>query len=167
MPDRIVIFPGRRPVFVELKTDRGRLTSLQRIQCKRLKELGQDVRVVYGIDGLSQFFQDMGYEMLEKEIEKILVSEVKKLGGWAYKWTSPGNDGVPDRIVIFPGRRPVFVELKTDRGRLTSLQHVQCKRLKELGQDVRVVYGIDGLSQFFQDMGYEETSKALDCRYEL
>ena len=105
--------------------------------------------------------------MLEKEIEKILISEVKKLGGRAYKWVSPGNDGVPDRIVIFPRRRPVFVELKTDRGRLTSPQRVQCKRLQELGQNVRVVYGIDGLSQFFQDMGYEETSKALDCRYEL
>lgn len=105
--------------------------------------------------------------MQEKEIEKILVSEVKKLGGRAYKWISPGNDGVPDRIVIFPNRAPVFVELKAERGRLSSLQRVQCKRLKELGQDVRVVYGIDGLSQFFQDMGYEETSKALDCRYEL
>lgn len=105
--------------------------------------------------------------MLEKEIEKILISEVKKLGGRAYKWVSPGNAGVPDRIVIFPRRRPVFVELKTDRGRLTSLQRVQCKRLQKLGQNVRVVYGIDGLSQFFQDMGYEETSKALDCRYEL
>lgn len=105
--------------------------------------------------------------MQEKEIEKILVSEVKKLGGRAYKWISPGNDGVPDRIVIFPNRAPVFVELKAERGRLSSLQRVQCKRLKELGQDVRVVYGIDGLSQFFQDIGYEETSKALDCRYEL
>ena len=78
--------------------------------------------------------------MLEKEVEKILVSEVKKLGGRAYKWASPGNDGVPDRIVIFPNRAPVFVELKTERGRLSSLQRVQCKRLKELGQDVRVVY---------------------------
>ena len=105
--------------------------------------------------------------MLEKEIERILVTEVKKLGGRAYKWVSPGNDGVPDRIVIFPNRASVFVELKTERGRLSSLQRVQCKRLKELGQDVRIIYGIDGLSQFFQDMGYEETSKALDCRYEL
>lgn len=105
--------------------------------------------------------------MLEKEIEKILVTEVKRLGGRAYKWVSPGNDGVPDRIVIFPNRASVFVELKTERGRLSSLQRVQCKRLKELGQDVRIIYGIDGLSQFFQDMGYEETSKALDCRYEL
>ena len=105
--------------------------------------------------------------MLEREIEKILVAEMKKLGGRAYKWVSPGNDGVPDRILFFPGRPPVFIELKTARGRLTSLQRVQCKRLKELGQDVRVIYGIEGLSQFFRDMGCEETSSALDCRYEL
>ena len=50
--------------------------------------------------------------MQEKEIEKILVAEVKKLGGRAYKWVSPGNDGVPDRIVVFPNRKPIFVELK-------------------------------------------------------
>ena len=31
--------------------------------------------------------------MLEKDIEKILVNEVKKLGGRAYKRVSPGNDG--------------------------------------------------------------------------
>lgn len=105
--------------------------------------------------------------MREKEIEKILRDEVRKLGGRAYKWVRPGNDGVPDRIVIFPGRPPVFVELKTDRGRMTALQRLQGHRLQELGQDVRTVYGIDGLSQFFQDMGYEETSKALDCRYDL
>ena len=47
--------------------------------------------------------------MRESEIEKILVYEVKKLGGIAYKWVSPGNDGVPDRIVVFPDRKPVFV----------------------------------------------------------
>ena len=105
--------------------------------------------------------------MKESEIEKILVREVKRLGGIAYKWVSPGNDGVPDRIVIFPDQNPIFVELKTDRGRLTALQAVQIGRLKKLGQNVTVVYGMDGLSQFFQDQGYEETSKALDCRYEL
>lgn len=105
--------------------------------------------------------------MSEKEIEKILRDEVRKLGGRSYKWVSPGNDGVPDRIVIFPGRPPVFVELKTERGHMSALQRLQGRRLQELGQDVRTVYGIDGLSQFFQDMGYEETSKALDCKYDL
>lgn len=105
--------------------------------------------------------------MRESEIEKILVREVKKLGGKAYKWVSPGNDGVPDRIVVLPNRAPVFVELKTDTGKLSALQKVQCKKLLDLGQRVEIVYGIDGLSQFFQDMGFEEVSKALDCKYEL
>lgn len=105
--------------------------------------------------------------MRESEIEKILVREVKRLGGRAYKWTSPGNDGVPDRIVIFPDKRPIFVELKTKTGKLTALQRVQINNLTALGQAVEVVRGIDGLSQFFQDHGYEETSKAIDCRYDL
>lgn len=105
--------------------------------------------------------------MKESEIEKILVCEVKKLGGIAYKWVSPGNDGIPDRIVVFPDQRPVFVELKTDKGRLTALQKVQIRRLEKLGQEVKIIYGLDGLSQFFQDQGYGETSKALDCKYGL
>ncbi len=105
--------------------------------------------------------------MREKDIEKVLVDEVKKLGGRAYKWVSPGNAGVPDRIVIFPDREPVFVELKTDTGTLTAIQKVQIDRLQALGQGVWVVRGMDGLSQFFQDMGYESVSKALDCRYDL
>lgn len=105
--------------------------------------------------------------MREKKIEGILAQEVKKLGGRAYKWVSPGNDGVPDRIVVFPGKAPVFVELKSETGRLSALQEVQVQRLRDLGQEVAVIYGIDGLSQFFQDRGYEETSKALDCRFEL
>lgn len=105
--------------------------------------------------------------MREKDIEQVLVCEVKKLGGRAYKWTSPGNDGVPDRIVIFPNQRPIFVELKTDVGKLSALQEIQCKRLRELGQPVAIVRGIDGLSQFFQDYGFEAVSKAIDCKYDL
>lgn len=105
--------------------------------------------------------------MQEKEIERVLVDEVKRLGGRAYKWVSPGNDGVPDRIVILPDTRLIFVELKTETGRLSALQKVQIDRLRKLGQWVEIVKGIDGLSQFFQDLGYEETSKAIDCKYGL
>lgn len=105
--------------------------------------------------------------MREKEIEKILCDEVKKLGGRAYKWTSPGNDGVPDRIVIFPGRPPVFAELKTDTGRLSALQRVQCDRLTGLGQDVRIVYGIQGIRDFFESEGYPGAAARIAERYGL
>ena len=89
--------------------------------------------------------------MREKDIEKILVNEVRKLGGWAYKWVSPGNDGVPDRIVFLPGRLPVFVELKTETGKLSALQEVQIDRLKRLGQDVRVLWGLQEVKEFMKE----------------
>lgn len=44
--------------------------------------------------------------MREKDIEKILVAEVRKLGGRAYKWVSPGNDGVPDPHRDLSGKGP-------------------------------------------------------------
>lgn len=90
--------------------------------------------------------------MLEREIEKKLVDGVRKLGGRAYKFVSPGNDGVPDRIVVLPGISPVFVELKTETGRLSSLQNVQIKKLKNLGQDVRVLYGLEDVKRFLEEM---------------
>lgn len=86
--------------------------------------------------------------MREKDIETVLVREVKRMGGRAYKWTSPGNDGVPDRIVILPNRNPIFVELKTEKGKLSELQRVQIRRLRELGQDVRVLYGLEAVERF-------------------
>lgn len=99
----------------------------------------------------------------ESEIEKILTDTVKKLGGRAYKWVSPGNAGVPDRIVILPGLpAPAFVELKTDTGTLTALQTAQINRMRGLGQKVWVVKGITGLVRFFGDIGY--TAAALDIR---
>ena len=90
--------------------------------------------------------------MLEREIEKKLVDGVRKLGGRAYKFVSPGNDGVPDRIVVLPGISPVFVELKTETGRLSSLQNVQIKKLKDLGQDVRVLYGLEDVKRFLEEI---------------
>lgn len=105
--------------------------------------------------------------MKEKEIEKILVDEVKRLGGRAYKWTSPGNDGVPDRIVFLPDTRVIFVELKTDTGVLSPLQKIQIDRLKKLGQWVEVVKGIRGVKMFFQDLGYMDTASRIVTRYNL
>lgn len=105
--------------------------------------------------------------MREIDIERELREGVEKTGGRAYKFVSPGNNGVPDRIVIFPGRQPVFVELKTQKGNLSAMQKVQLSRLKRLGQRVEVLKGIDDVSGFFQKEGFEEISKAIGRKYEL
>ena len=72
------------------------------------------------------------------------------MGGEAFKWVSPGNDGVPDRIVMLPGGAAIFVELKADRGRLSAIQKVQIRRIQKLGQEVVVVQGMDGLDRFLE-----------------
>lgn len=103
--------------------------------------------------------------MKEKEIEKILVDEVRGLGGRVYKWISPGNDGVPDRIVILPGRVPIFAELKTETGKLSPLQKIQLERLDKLGQPVAVIYGKKGLISFFEVYGFDDTASKLSKRF--
>ena len=95
--------------------------------------------------------------MLEKEIEKRLVKGIKKLGGKAYKFVSPGNAGVPDRIVILPDKQPIFIELKAEKGKLTELQKNQLKKIVDLGQRVEVLYGVDDVN-WFLDL-CEEMSK--------
>lgn len=90
--------------------------------------------------------------MKESEIENKLRDGIRALGGRAYKFVSPGNDGVPDRIVVIPDLSPIFVELKTEKGRLTALQKRQIDRLRALGQDVRVLYGMAEVKNFLQEM---------------
>lgn len=94
---------------------------------------------------------DRKWPTREKDIEQYLVREIKRLGGRAYKFTSPGNSGVPDRLVILPKVSPIFVELKADYGKLTRIQMVQIDRLRGLGQDVRVLYGIDQARKFLEE----------------
>lgn len=93
--------------------------------------------------------------MREATIELIFRRQLRKLGCIVYKFVSPGNDGVPDRIVITPAGRVVWVELKTDTGRLAPIQIMQIKRLREHGQDVRVVHGLDAVKQFIEEIRKE------------
>lgn len=102
--------------------------------------------------------------MLEKDIEKLFTAEIKRAGGKAYKFTSPGNDGVPDRIAMLPGGQIVFVELKTDTGRLTKLQELQCRQIAELGQTVRVLHGLAEVRDFFLEFGLETAAYRLERR---
>lgn len=86
--------------------------------------------------------------MTEKQIENKLKKIIKQAGGISYKFNSPGNSGVPDRIVILPDRSPIFVELKTKSGRLSAVQRYQHKILNLLGQEVIVVQGEKDLEEF-------------------
>ena len=71
--------------------------------------------------------------MREREVERRLVTAVKKLGGLAPKFTSPGLDGVPDRLVLLPDGRLAFVEVKAPGQKMRPLQLLRKRQLESLG----------------------------------
>jgi hypothetical protein len=88
--------------------------------------------------------------MTEKQLERRLVQGVKALGGKAYKFVSPGNVGVPDRIVILPGGAVLFAEIKAQFGRLSEIQLYQIEQLRKLGTEVYTVWGENGVNSFLE-----------------
>ena len=79
----------------------------------------------------------------ESRIERHLRVSVKKMGGMAVKFISPGLDGVPDRIVLLPGRKIAFVELKAPGKKPRPLQIKRKRQLECLGFPVFVIDGVE------------------------
>lgn len=90
--------------------------------------------------------------MDERFIEKKLREGIKKSKGIAYKFVSPGNSGVPDRIVLLPGGKIIFVELKRLGERPKKHQLAQIRRIRNLGFDVRVLSGIEDVKGFLDEI---------------
>ena len=90
--------------------------------------------------------------MRESSIESYLVRKVKEHGGLCYKFVSPGNPGVPDRIILLPSGHIAFVELKTEIGRLAKVQKWQRSEMEKRGADVRVLYGLDAVKDFLREV---------------
>ena len=85
--------------------------------------------------------------MREGPIERHLKKRVGEAGGRTYKWVSPGNRGVPDRLVFFPGA--VFlVETKSTTGVLSAMQKVQKRELAKYGFDIIVLNSIEQVDEW-------------------
>ena len=77
--------------------------------------------------------------MREKEIEQKLVKAVKEKGGICPKLVSPGTNGMPDRMVLLPAGRIVFVEVKAPGQKPRPLQERRHSQLRALGFEVFVL----------------------------
>lgn len=77
--------------------------------------------------------------MREKQIEQKLVQAVRKIGGMCLKFVSPNFDGMPDRLILLPGGRIAFAELKAPGKKPRPLQLARHKTLMGLGFRVYVI----------------------------
>jgi len=85
--------------------------------------------------------------MREKTIERKLAVTVKKMGGISPKFVSPGLDGMPDRLVLLPGGRMAFVEVKDPSKKPRPLQMVRHEMLKRLGFAVYVLDDVEKIGE--------------------
>jgi hypothetical protein len=90
--------------------------------------------------------------MTESQIESKMVRLVRDRGGLCYKFVSPNNPGVPDRIVIIPGGKTIYVELKTLFGRASEIQKWQIAEMQKRGADVRLLHGWDAVKEFLEEV---------------
>ena len=81
--------------------------------------------------------------MRESQLEQKLVSHITKLGGIAYKFSSPNRRSVPDRLCVMPNGRAFFVELKAQGKAPTPLQLHEHELLRSLGHTVLVIDNLE------------------------
>ena len=87
--------------------------------------------------------------ILEKDIEKYLIKRIKQLSGLCYKWQSTVT-GVPDRIVIL-NQKILFVELKTETGKLSPRQIFVFDELGEAGFPVHILRSYDDVEDLIRE----------------
>lgn len=96
----------------------------------------------------------------EQKIEDYLVRRVKQIGGWAVKFTSSNNWGLPDRICFFPNGTLALVELKAPGRNPSTRQWRIINRLKAYGFLVTVIDSRPRVDAFIEYM--ERIIKARD-----
>jgi hypothetical protein len=88
---------------------------------------------------------------LEREIERYLVKRVAQIGGKAYKFVSPSNRGVSDRIVCLPDGTTHFIELKRPGGKVSPLQRAFMQEMAQLNQNYEILWSKEEVDQWISD----------------
>lgn len=92
----------------------------------------------------------------EKAVEKRLTDEAKKIGCMVVKLSCDGTNGMPDRLIIMPNGKVIFIETKRPKnGRVSSLQDYTIKKLRQLGHRAYVINTIELVSIIVKELNKE------------
>ena len=94
--------------------------------------------------------------MLEKQIEAKVCEYAKSKGWLVYKFTSPNRAAVPDRLLISPLGKVIFVEFKREGQKPTAAQAREHDRLREQQVCVFVVDNVKDGQAIVDVMGWEQ-----------
>jgi hypothetical protein len=101
--------------------------------------------------------------MRESEIETYFVWAVVLRGGTTYKFKSPMQRGVSDRIACMPNGETWFVELKTKGGRLAPLQKIFAADMQHLGQRYACLWSTEGVDEWASRYDLTKNKPPTSC----
>ena len=90
--------------------------------------------------------------MREKYVEQRLIKAVRRSGGLALKFVSPGLNGVPDRLLLFMGGRAAFAEVKAPGQKPRPLQVHRMEQLRRLGFKVFVIDDVNQIGGMIDEI---------------
>ena len=92
-------------------------------------------------------------DIREREVERYLVDECKKIGVMCAKFEGTSFSGFPDRLIYGPNGLHDLVELKRPvGGRVSAIQKIVHDKLKGLGQDVKLISSYDEVDKYVKDI---------------
>ena len=95
--------------------------------------------------------------MKESELERYFVWAVERMGGRSFKFHSPNQRGVSDRIACLPDGSTWFVELKTKGGRLSDLQRLFAREMERLNQNYACLWTKEGIDEWQKSLLHVNT----------
>lgn len=94
----------------------------------------------------------MNIKSKETHVEKYLCDKIKILGGWSIKLLPFLQSGLPDRMVLIPGGRVYFVELKRPKGgRVSPIQKIVFAKFGKLGFKVHILNNKELIDNFINN----------------
>jgi hypothetical protein len=96
--------------------------------------------------------------MRESEIERYFVWTVERMGGRTFKFVSPNQRGVADRIACLPDGSTHFVELKTKGGRLSDLQRIFAREMARLNQNYACLWTTSQVDEWASNLDHTKTT---------
>lgn len=81
--------------------------------------------------------------MREQVLQSKKIKQLEDAGYYVIKLSKTNKNGIPDLIAIPPNSDVLFVEIKTPRRNLTTLQKFRMKELNQIGIKTEIYNGIE------------------------
>tara|TARA_R110000824_G_C15199238_1_gene675531 strand:- start:301 stop:540 length:240 start_codon:yes stop_codon:yes gene_type:complete len=79
--------------------------------------------------------------MTEQQIQKKRIDQLESEGYYVIKLIKTNKNGIPDIVAIPPNCGVIFSEVKTPKGRVSTLQEYRLKELKKHGLETEIYRG--------------------------